>query len=922
MMGSASPTPCLPGTHQDALGQTTCAPCPSSYFCDGSTVAPEPCPIGYYCPNGTRFGEQNPCPPGTFSNVTLLSRASQCSPCPGGYYCDEPATVTPSRLCGAGHYCASGCSIATPIGDCGDLCDGGHVCLRGASVPDPVNGTTSPASPVVGTGYVCGPGTYCPRGSLAEVPCPPGTWNPLTGQLVCDACPVGRSCPIAGLAAPLPCPLTKYCDGGDAFGNPCPPGRYGHAENVTSAASCAVCPRGQYCIDGNVTAPCAAGYVCWHGNAVPDPQNAAGDDDPDGEPCPAGSYCPEGALEPIFCPNGTFSVSLRATSVAACGPCPEGFRCIEGNPVPIPCSFGHYCPPSSPELPCPAGTYNPVQAATNFSACLGCPGGYLCQYPATGSLDGFPCPAGSFCPPGSLSAVPCGAGRYRSHQNGASSDDCSACPGGFTCGNGTVTPVPCVQGTYCPPGSSSPSTCQPSYFCPSQASSMLPCPAGYYCSGNSTIPLLCPAGRFCPLRSAVPLQCPRGYRTVADSSNVTRTSLALACRECGPGTFSDEVGSSSCTECPAGFVCVGGTTSATPQSLDADNGYVCPVGHFCPAGSAKELPCMAGYYNPSAGKGNTSDACVPCEAGAFQSDLGQSSCLTCSASSTSGTAATTCDCLGVNRVFQPSDGLCICAPGYEFVDETFTKRSQEDGVEPCQPIVYDYCVTGQTRTPDGTCVARSSTQCPSCGNGTGTLIARTGVCQCDNFVPLEDVCDAACRAFAPTLSINPFAASSGNASAPLLVLTERDPDTGAVVQTQLSVEDIPGFTGTLLCTHSAGGDAASTGSGVVGAGGAALPPTSGHCIVVLVSMTPTGMQGLYDVTPQITDAESSAARRLSAGQTLPVVPRSAAAVGDVVAAAPAEQSFAVTHALHSLYRSRRLSQLRGGRHLVRVTCLL
>ena len=44
------------------------------------------CPEGYYCPNGTGYDWKS-CPAGTYSNVTGLSKDSECTPCPGGHYC-------------------------------------------------------------------------------------------------------------------------------------------------------------------------------------------------------------------------------------------------------------------------------------------------------------------------------------------------------------------------------------------------------------------------------------------------------------------------------------------------------------------------------------------------------------------------------------------------------------------------------------------------------------------------------------------------------------------------------------------------------------------------------------------------------------------------------------------------------------------
>ena len=60
--------------------------CPAGSYCDpyelfNSTgvISPVDCPAGFYCPAGTEFDYQNPCEPGTFSNVTQLTAQGQCA---------------------------------------------------------------------------------------------------------------------------------------------------------------------------------------------------------------------------------------------------------------------------------------------------------------------------------------------------------------------------------------------------------------------------------------------------------------------------------------------------------------------------------------------------------------------------------------------------------------------------------------------------------------------------------------------------------------------------------------------------------------------------------------------------------------------------------------------------------------------------
>ena len=64
----------------------------SGFYCPGGAKQPEPpsepvdwakpCEPGYYCPTGT--GNQLPCEPGTYNNLSLQIA---CEPCPAGYQC-------------------------------------------------------------------------------------------------------------------------------------------------------------------------------------------------------------------------------------------------------------------------------------------------------------------------------------------------------------------------------------------------------------------------------------------------------------------------------------------------------------------------------------------------------------------------------------------------------------------------------------------------------------------------------------------------------------------------------------------------------------------------------------------------------------------------------------------------------------------
>ena len=94
----------------------------------------------------------------------------------------------------------------------------------------------------------------------------------------------------------------------------------------------------------------------------------------------------------------------------------------------------------------------------------------------------------------------------------------------------------------------------------------------------------CPAGHYCADGSIEPIQCPSG----------TYSLISLA-------TSAD-----SCEKCPAGYVCSAGTVDFSQ--------WPCPIGYYCPEGSATALPCAAGTYG-STSQATSADDCQDCPKG-------------------------------------------------------------------------------------------------------------------------------------------------------------------------------------------------------------------------------------------------------------------------------------------------------------------
>jgi hypothetical protein len=155
--------------------------------------------------------------------------------------------------------------------------------------------------------------------------------------------------------------------------------------------------------------------------------------------------------------------------------------------------------------------------------------------------------------------------------------------------------------------------------------------------------------------------------------------MKSACETCPAGFYGADPNRLICEPGTPGYVFELGATVARPLNVTTEHGYICPTGAYCPAKSTKPLLCPIGSYQPSLGQGNSS-SCLLCQPGNYQFEAGQASCLRCSSSSVSSVGAPVCTCVGKNRGFQPGDGMCICAPGYEFVDSNLVVSSESDGM--------------------------------------------------------------------------------------------------------------------------------------------------------------------------------------------------------------------------------------------------
>ena len=599
--GSFEPQPCPPGTYQDATAQQNCSMCPSGYYCDPSENGEFPiisfisfvCPEGYFCPKGTKSARENPCPLGTFSNITGLLSESQCQPCLGGYYCGERALSFPTTLCSFGYYCKSGADRATPA--LGNLAN------------------------------ICPTGSYCPEGSVHPVPCPIGTYSNVSGlwnEEQCTPCTPGFYCDAPGIVEETgPCAPKYFCSGGakNAFWEecpagyfcppkstlpePCPKGTFSNTSGLLEAVECFSCTPGMYCAESGLTEPtgdCSTGYYCLKGSVSPAEFI-----------CPAGLYCPEGSIRPLECHGGSYT---NATGVGECSICPPGFFCLTVNAdyseLPYAavntsvnvqlCPPGYYCPEGIGVnwQPCPIGTYSAAYGLASANECTLCNGGMYCDSPHLTEPTGD-CLGGHFCSFGNFLSNP-------SYLSSNLTTDFTfvggICPPQTYCPNGTEIPLPCLEGTF--------------NNLEGQVSCKM-CPAGFYCppSTDDYTSYTCPSGHVCPegTEYANQFPCPPGtfnpYYKQQKHSN---------CLQCPGGMFCENAGLSNATgPCSAGYYCILGSSSSAPLN---ESGGICPIGHYCPEGSTVPTECDPGTYCATEGLDTPQGPCSPgyyCSLGAY-----------------------------------------------------------------------------------------------------------------------------------------------------------------------------------------------------------------------------------------------------------------------------------------------------------------
>ena len=161
------------------------------------------------------------------------------------------------------------------------------------------------------------------------------------------------------------------------------------------------------------------------------------------ETCPPGTSSQANLQEiiknfdgcPITCTPGSWNPTTQkmiATKNSICTPCPNGQYCTQDRMgsenvlKPIAANKGYYVDPIKKRFnqePCPKGTFGQVKRLFS-KECSG------------------ECPAGHYCPIGSVAPLPCRSGQY---QEETSKGDCTNCPQGFAAPKGGSEKCKCLR---------------------------------------------------------------------------------------------------------------------------------------------------------------------------------------------------------------------------------------------------------------------------------------------------------------------------------------------------------------------------------------------------------------------------------------------------------------------------------------------
>ncbi|KAA0165573.1 hypothetical protein FNF28_03425 [Cafeteria roenbergensis] len=530
--------------------------------------------------------------------------------------------------CAAGRYCPDS-STSAPGGQPGNPFGGSATSLApviaaagagqkpAAGLGDPSEWAVDQAAAALRYGLPCPRGTFCPASSRNFTLCPQGTYQPKEGSAECLRCPVGYTCPHEGMHVPRLCPAGFVCDvtGLERAEQPCPEGHFCLEGTVTTATTCG----GADAISDD--ASLSAGHAQL-GTSVR----------PGWEPAGSPGIAFAGARNSGCFDNSTTDFGLQHTSMPA-----RLWDELRSLPLPADQPFvplrGRFCLDDRCVRMADSDDVSVTDASFDYGA------------RARRMRRPVPCPAGTYCQPGTGSEVlsmanfsapqACFGRGARCPEGTASPSGFGPTPAGFFSDTGEMRP--CPVGTFCPrEGTWDPLPCRPGTFNGQVGQTeCTPCPRGHICPGFGRVdPAMCPAGYVCSQEGqpTAVSRCPAGFYCLSGTSTADpfRNDTTLRPYACRPGTWCPAgVGSPEVVKddffhaqnCTAGFFCEAASVTPTGMGL-------CPKGFFCPEGTPAPIPtpkgteaasegtvCPPGTYRSVSADGNP--VCLGCPAGTW-----------------------------------------------------------------------------------------------------------------------------------------------------------------------------------------------------------------------------------------------------------------------------------------------------------------
>ncbi len=582
-------TSCNPGYYMTANS--------SSSTCNTTAQlgnACRPCSVmgsNYTCSGGTACPKLNTvtCSAGYY----LPANATSCSACGGNnYYCpggtfNISSSVQGRNTVSSGYYSTGGTSTTrTGQSQCGGnnyYCSGG---VRN-TVSSGYYSTGGTSTTRTGQSQCTG-ATYCSSG--VQYSCPSGyTANTTAGKTAASACQIS----VAG---------GKYVGtANSATLSTCAAGTYkaAHTVNYGSTSSCSACTgRTKYSAAGaSACSTVSSGYYTTGCNSSSN--NCTGQSQ-----CTGATYCSGGVQN--SCPGSyTANTTAGKTAASSCQiSCSGGTYVATANAACTSVGTGYYRAAhtvnygsTSTRTACPSG-YDDGAAASAASGCqISVAGGKYVGTANSATLS--TCSAGTYKAAhtvnyGSTSSCSTCANWTYSSAGAASCTSCPALTSGWSkkdsTGTGWTSYTSCVQvsgtPTNCASGNLKQTATSSTAWGASTVNTALSANSKYYVNGPSCS--ACPAGSYCIGGTAAATKCAIGSYS---------TGTASACTVCGAGKTTASTGTtaaSSCTSCTT----ISGLASWATPSWSANT-----VSNLCTVST-----CQANYYK----NGN---ACPTCSSG-------------------------------------------------------------------------------------------------------------------------------------------------------------------------------------------------------------------------------------------------------------------------------------------------------------------